>query len=122
MSKDGLLDKIRLWLSKHISKRFISKEPTKVFEFSNTTLDKIFLLTETDDETIVKVDGNVAEKIANKIKKAGKEQNIKEIILVVPMEIRHMTFTIFSEFINNITVIAHEELTCDTNIDITAII
>lgn len=122
MSKDGLLDKIRLSLSKHISKRFISKEPTKVFEFSNTTLDKIFLLTETDDETIVKVDGNVAEKIANKIKKAGKEQNIKEIILVVPMEIRHMTFTIFSEFINNITVIAHEELTCDTNIDITAII
>ena len=43
---------------------------------------------------------------------------MKEVILVVPMEIRHMTFAIFSEFINNLSVIAHEELTCETNIKV----
>lgn len=122
ISKDGLLDRIRLSLSKHISQRFIGAEPAKVIEFSGTTLDEMFKLTESEDEAIIKVDGKVAEKLAKKIEKVAKDKELKEIILVVPMEIRHMTFAIFSEFINNITVIAHEELTCETNIDIIATI
>ncbi len=118
MSKDGLLDRIRLSLAKHISQRFVTKEPSYVMEFSGSTLDDMFKLTESDDDTIIKVDGKVAEKIAKRIEKTAKENNLNEIILVVPMEIRHMTFAIFSEFINNLTVIAHEELSCDTNIDV----
>lgn len=117
-SKDGLLDRIRLSLAKHISQRFITKEPTKVMEFSGATLDKMFLLTESTDEAIIKVDGKVAEKLAKKIMKIADNNDMKEIVLIVPMEIRHMTFSIFSEFINNLTVIAHEELSCDTNIEV----
>jgi len=118
MSKDGLLDRIRLSLSKHISQRFISSEPVRVIEFSGDTLDEMFRLTESEDEAIIKVDGKVAEKLAKKIVKIAKSEELKEVILVVPMEIRHMTFAIFSEFINNITVVAHEELTCETNIKV----
>ena len=122
MSKDGLLDRIRLSLSRHISQRFIGEEPVKIVEFSGTTLDEMFKLTDSEDEAIIKVDGKVAEKLANKIEKVAKKEDMREVILVVPMEIRHMTFAIFSEFINNLTVIAHEELTCDTNTKVVAVI
>ncbi|MCD8377853.1 MAG: flagellar biosynthesis protein FlhA [Candidatus Gastranaerophilales bacterium] len=121
-SKDGLLDRIRLSLSKHISQRFLNPEAVGVIEFSGNTLDEMFKLTETEDETIIKVDGKVAGKLAKKMEKIASEKGLKEIILIVPMEIRHMTFSIFSEFMNNLTVIAHEELTCDTNLDIIATI
>ena len=117
-SKDGLLDRIRLSLSKHISQRFISEEPAKVIEFSGSTLDEMFRLTETEEDAIIKVDGKVAGRLAKKIEKIAKTEDMKEVILVVPMEIRHMTFAIFSEFINNLSVIAHEELTCETNIKV----
>jgi len=110
-SKDGLLDKIRLSLAKHISKDICKRGPEiKSIEFSGATLDEIFKLTESDDETIIKVDGKVANKIAKKIKKVAKENGVDDILLVVPMEIRHMTYSIFTEFINNLTVVAHEEL------------
>jgi len=118
MSKDGLLDRIRLSLAKHISQKFITPEPTKVMEFTGKTLDSMFKLTESEDDTIIKVDGKVAEKIAKKIKKAADEFEIRDIVLIVPMEIRHMTFSIFSEFINNLTVVAHEELSCETNLEV----
>lgn len=118
VSKDGLLDRIRLSLARHISNRFETKEPTKVLEFTGKTLDELFKLTESEEEAIIKVDGKAAGRIAKRIMKAADEFEMKEIILVVPMEIRHMTFSIFSEFINNLTVIAHEELSCDTNIDV----
>ena len=118
MSKDGLLDRIRLSLAKHISQRFITKEPTCVMEFSGKTLDEMFSLAESEEGAIIKVDGKIAEKLSKKMVKSAKANNLQEIILVVPMEIRHMTFAIFSEFINNLTVVAHEELSCETNIKV----
>ncbi len=118
VSKDGLLDRIRLSLAKHISKRFVTDEPTCVMEFSAKSLDDMFNLTESEEGAIIKVDGKFAEKLAKKMKKIADANGLREIILVVPMEIRHMTFAIFSEFINHLTVIAHEELSCDTNIKV----
>ncbi len=111
-SKDGLLDKIRLSLAKTISKDITSKgDVVKAIEFSADTLDTMFKLTESEDETVIKVDGKIAEKLAKKLSKIAKNNEIEDILLIVPMEIRHMTFSIFSEFLNNITVVAHEELT-----------
>lgn len=111
-SKDGLLDKIRLSLAKTISKDITSRgDIVKAIEFSADTLDTMFKLTESEDETVIKVDGKIAEKLAKKLSKIAKNNEIEDILLIVPMEIRHMTFSIFSEFLNNITVVAHEELT-----------
>ena len=118
MSKDGLLDRIRLSLAKHISQKYVTKEPTKVMEFTGKTLDTMFKLTESEEDTVIKVDGKVAERIAKKIIKTANDNELKQIIIVVPMEIRHMVFSIFTEFINNLTVLAHEELSCDTNIEV----
>ena len=111
-SKDGLLDKIRLSLAKTISKDITSRgDVVKAIEFSANTLDTMFKLTESEDETVIKVDVKIAEKLAKKLSKLAKNNEIEDILLIVPMEIRHMTFSIFSEFLNNITVVAHEELT-----------
>lgn len=111
-SKDGLLDKIRLSLAKSISKEIASRgDVVKAIEFSADTLDTMFKLTESEDETVIKVDGKKAGKLAKKLQKIAKANEIEDILLIVPMEIRHMTFSIFTEFLNNITVVAHEELT-----------
>ena len=82
----------------------------------------MFKLTDSTDEAVIKVDGNVAGKLAKKIKKIAEINELEEIILIVPMEIRHMTFSIFSEFLNNITVIAHEELNCNCPINVIDVI
>lgn len=118
VSKEGLLDRIRLSLAKHISRKFITKEPTQVIEFSAKSLDDMFLLSESEEGAVIKVDGKFAEKLAKKMKRISKNYGLKEVVLVVPMEIRHMTFAIFSEFLNNLTVVAHEELSCNTNIEV----
>jgi len=118
-SKDGLLDKIRLSLSKHISKALSQRgNDIKAVEFSAKTLDTMFKLTESEDEAIIKVDGKIAEKLAKKLQKIADINNLDNILLVVPMEIRHMTFSIFAEFINNLTVVAHEELSCTCSINV----
>lgn len=118
-SKDGLLDKIRLSLAKSISNSLTSRgNHIKAIEFSANTLDTMFKLTDTNDETVIKVDGKIASKLAKKLNKIAKTNEIEDILLIVPMEIRHMTFSIFSEFLNNITVVAHEELTSTCPIDV----
>ena len=122
-SKDSLLDKIRLSLAKHISNDIAKRgDEIKAIEFSADTLDTMFKLTESEDETIIKVDGKVAEKLAKNLKKIAAKNNIEDILMIVPMEIRHMTFSIFSEFLNNITVVAHEELSCKCPIKIVDIL
>ena len=82
----------------------------------------MFRLTETEDETVIKVDGTAANKLAKKLKKIATLNDIENILLVVPMEIRHMTFSIFSEFVNNLTVVAHEELSCTCPVKIVDIL
>ena len=122
-SKDGLLDKIRLSLAKYISKDIAGRgSEIKAIEFSAKTLDEMFRLTETEDETVIKVDGTTANKLAKKLKKIAAANEIENILLVVPMEIRHMTFSIFSEFVNNLTVVAHEELSCSCPVKIVDIL
>jgi len=118
-SRDCLLDKIRLSLSKHIIKGLVDENnEIQVVTFSPQTIDTIFKLVDSDDEAVIRVDGKVAGKIAKKIKKLMKENSLNHVIIEVPMEIRHMTYTIFSEFLNNITVVATEELSSNITVGV----
>lgn len=117
-SKDQLIEKLRLSLSKQIAKDlFKSEEPLKVLELSVKTIELFYSSTLCGDEGVVKVDGDTVLKLVKKIKKLVKSNGIEEIILISPYEIRQMTFLIFSEFINNIRVIAFEELPHDAEIE-----
>ena len=116
-TKEDLLDKVRLALSKHIVKDLAENNELKVIEFSDETLDKIYsFFKEDEDEAIVRIEADQVQEIVDKIAKFAKAKKITNPILVVPMDIRHMVFVILAEFVRNITVLAHEELVSDYNI------
>ena len=117
-SKDQLIEKLRLSLCKQIAKDlFKTEEPLKVIELSVKTIELFYESSMCGDEGVVKVDGETVMKLVKKIKKLAKTHELDEIILISPFEIRQMTFLIFSEFINNIRVIAFEELPHDSEME-----
>lgn len=119
-SKDALLDKIRLSLSRYISKKVSNNEGfIQVFELSDKTYQYLFSKLKTD-ENIVRIKGEKVEKIANSILKKAKKANIDitNIIILAPVEIRHMLFMILSQFISNIKILAKEEIANEYTIEI----
>ncbi len=116
-TKEDLLDKVRLALSKHIMKALTMNGEIKVIEFSDETLEKVSsFFKEDEEETIIRIDSNDVISIAEKIQKFTKSKKICKPVLVVPFDLRHMVFVILSEFIQDITVLAYEELVSDFNI------
>ena len=117
-SKDQLIEKIRLSLSKQITKDiFKGQDSIKVIELSMKTIEAFYESSLCGDEGVVKVDGDSVAKLVKKIKRIAKTAGLEEIILLAPFEIRQMTFLIFSEFINNLRVVAFEELRHDAEIE-----
>ncbi len=118
-SKDNLIEKIRLSLSKQILKDIIKTgESLKVIELSSKTIENFYEASLcAEGEGVVKMDGADVSKLVKKINKLAKDAALDEIIILAPYEIRHMTFLIFAEFINNIRVLAFEELGQDCEIE-----
>ena len=71
-----------------------------------------------DEENIVRIDGTKVEKVAVKLLKFAKENNLDNVILSVPIEVRHMAFIVLSQYINNLTVLAQEEVTNYYNFEV----
>ncbi len=116
-TKEDLLDKVRLALSKHIIKDLATDGELKVIELSDELSEKVYaFFSEDEDEPIVRIDASDVEDIADKIIKFAKSKKIINPVLVVPMDIRHMLFVILSEFVPNLTVLAHEELVSECDI------
>ena len=116
-TKEDLLDKVRLALSKHIIKDMATDGELKVIEFADETLEKIYaFFGEDEDETVIRIEAKDVEEIGNKLIKFAKSKKITNPVIVVPMDIRHMIFVILSEFVPNLTVLAHEELVSECDI------
>ena len=64
------------------------------------------------------VDGDFAEKLAAKIAKKSKQYGVQSPKILVPMEYRHLFFTLLSNYLNDITVITREEVGCSFPIEI----
>jgi len=60
--------------------------------------------------------GLILQEIVAKLTKFAKSKKIAEPVLAVPMDIRHMVFVILSEFVQDLTVLALEELVSDYDI------
>jgi len=124
-TKEDLLDKVRLAFSKHIVKDLAQEGELKVIEFTDDTLEMVdgfFHQNDSEDESVIRIDANDVNKIADKINKLVKSKKLIRPILAVPMELRHMVFVILSEFVPNITVLANEELVGDDDIKFIATI
>ena len=112
-TKDDLLDKVRLALSRHILKDLAEEGELNVIELSEEFSEKIYSflnVNEDEGEFVVRIDAGDVQEMADKINKIIKTKKISRPILVAPLEIRHMVFVIFSEFVQNLTVLAGEEL------------
>ncbi|HNW25945.1 MAG TPA: FHIPEP family type III secretion protein [Candidatus Gastranaerophilaceae bacterium] len=119
-TKEDLLDKIRLSLSRFISKGVASADNViQAFELSEATYKSIFSKINSK-ETVIKIDGTKIEKIAKNIYKKAKSLNIdlENMVVLTPLEARHMMFMILSQFVNNIKVLAKEEISNDFVVEI----
>lgn len=118
-SKADILNKIRLSLSRQICKNHINEdgETISAFELSEKTYSDIVLGCNETEDCLIKIDGELAEKLANKITRKSKKLGIHSPKLIVPMEYRQIFFTLLSLYINDITVLAQEEVGCLYKID-----
>lgn len=118
-SKADILNKIRLSLSRQICRNYVNDdgESISAFELSSKTYSDIVLNCDDSEDSLIKIDGALAEKLAAKITRKAKKLSIFEPKLIVPMEYRQIFFTLLSLYLNNITVLAEEEIGCSYKID-----
>ena len=117
--KADILKKIRLALSRQICRKYDNGDETiSVFDLSEETFEEILLSCEDGEDSVVKIDGEFAENIANKILKMCKKQGIESPKLLVPMDYRQLFYGLLSLYINNIVVLAHEEIGCNYKLEI----
>ena len=120
-SKSDLIKKIRLSLSKQICKNNKGEDGViSAFVISDATLDKFVPNIEEGDDSIVRIDADFAEKFADKLNKKIKKLNIENPKLLVPMELRHVIFTLLCNYMNNITVLSREEIGYNAPIEVIA--
>lgn len=117
-TRADLLSKIRLAMSRLICGQYQGDDGViRALEFSDNTFAKIVPKFE-EDEVFVKIDTELAENLAKKIIKKSKSFGLNMPILVVPMEFRQLIFNLFSQYINNIVVLANEEIGCNYRYEI----
>lgn len=119
-SKEDLYDKLRLALSRYISKKVADDFGViHAMEMSEATYKKIFSKLNSQD-AVVRIEGAKVEKITKSIMQKSKKLNmdLNNLVILTPLEIRHLTFIILSQFISNIRVIAREEVSNDYTIEV----
>lgn len=117
--KSELLKKLRISMARRFCKKYLNKDGLiPVFEVSDKTLDAFVPSFEEDEDFIIKIDGDFAEKLAEKIMKKAVQYEVSSVILLVPMEYRHLFFTLLSNYINDITVLSREEIGCNYPIEL----
>jgi len=117
--KSDLLKKIRLALSRQILKQYVNADGIiSAFEVSDETIDSLIPSFEEDEDFIIKVDGEFAEKLAKKIAKKAAQFEITSPKILVPLEYRQLLFTLLSNYLNDITVLSREEVGCHYTIDV----
>ncbi len=118
-SKEDLLGRIRMALSRQISKSVANKNSViEAYALDDKTISYISQKDKNDE--VVRIDASKIRKVASKIQAFEKSLQIndRDVILIAPIQIRHITFLVFSQFIPNIRVVAKEELSIDYQLDI----
>lgn len=117
--KSELLKKIRLALGRQICRKHTNADGViSVFEISEKTLDAFAPSFEEDEDFIIKIDGNFAEKLAEKLIKKSKQFGVESPKVLIPMEFRHLFFTLLSNYMNDVTVLTREEIGCNYPIEV----
>ena len=75
-----------------------------------------------EEQTIVRVDGSSLKLIIERLVKISKELEIprEKIVLLAPLEVRHMIAMVILQLIPNIKVVAEEEISPDYALEVIA--
>ena len=123
-SKEELLERIRVSLSRQISKSLCDDKDKTIyaFELSEASI-KSFIGNKSDDE-VIRIESNKIEKVVDSLKEKVSEfaPDSKEIILIAPMKIRHLIYLILSQMVPNVRVIAREELLFEYPLQVISVI
>lgn len=120
-AKSDLLKKIRLSMARKICSKYANEDGIiSLIEISEKTIDTFMPSFEEDDDYVIKIDGDFAEKLAKKISQKAKTLGITSPKILVPMELRHLFFTLLSNYMPDITVLTREEIGCNYGIEIIA--
>ena len=118
-SKSDLIKKIRLALSRRICKSCSNQDGIiQAFEISDKTLDKFMPNFDEGDDAIIRIDASFAETLAENLSKKIDKYGIESPVLIVPLEFRHLMFSLLSGYMSNITVLAREEIGCYAKLEI----
>lgn len=122
--KENLLERIRVALARQISESVCDEDKTiYAYELSAESL-KAFAGQTNDNDDVIKIESTKVEKIAKQLQEKVKEfsDDKKEIILIAPMKIRHLIYLVMSQMIQNIRVVAREELLFEYPLQIISIV
>ncbi len=123
-NKEELLERIRIALTRQISKSLINENDSTIyaFELSNESI-KSFIGDKSQEE-VIRIESDKIEKIIDSLKEKAEKYlpDAKEIILIAPMKIRHIIYLILSQMLPNIRVIAREELLFEYPLKILSVI
>lgn len=111
-TKEDLLSRVRHSLSRQISKSIANENNIiQAFELTEETT-KYLHAKVTGKSTIIRVDNNRIQSVVNNIYKSIDELKINadQIVVIVPMEIRHITSVVLSQLVPSIKVVAKEEI------------
>lgn len=112
-SKVDIINKVRLALSRQICSKYTNEDCETIsgIELSEETLASTMMdMDNDDDDSIITIDADFAQKLVNKILRFAKKHKITEPKLFVPMSMRQILYTLLSMYIDNIVVLAYEEL------------
>ncbi len=119
--KTDILKKIRLALSRQICHQFADESGViSALEISEKTLQALTVEEFDEGDEVVRIDADFVEQLAEKIQKKVFEFNLDMIKLIVPIEYRQVLFTILNNYLNNVVVLAREEVSCNCQLDIVA--
>ncbi|MCQ2789006.1 MAG: FHIPEP family type III secretion protein [bacterium] len=111
--KEDLLDKIRLALAKNICKSNADENGViPAVDLSEKSYTAIFSSLEESDDNVVRIEATKASKVVKKYIKILKEAQMlpSDVVVLAPMEVRHMLFMVFANFMPNVKVMAKEEI------------
>ena len=118
-SKDDILKHLRIGLSRQITASIcnednviqayeVSDEALKAFDFGDNKEEIVHINTNKMDNFVDKIQ-NIAE---------NSEYNTRDIVLIVPLKYRHVVYLVLSQLIDNVRVVAKEELSFEYSLQI----
>ena len=110
--KEELLERIRVSLSRQISKSVANENDNTIYAYELSAESINHFLGDNQKDEVIRIDSSKIEDVVKNIKEKAEKfsPDEKEIILIAPMKIRHLIYLILSQMIPNIRVIAREEL------------